>query len=60
MFFKGLVPKHLDIFDFYTLFLKFFTCSCVLYGRITRPKQQVFAGELIGMLKRFRVLNLEF
>jgi hypothetical protein len=54
------MPEHLDILDFYTLFLKFFMLPCVLYGRIARPKQQAFAGELVGMLKRFRVLNLEF
>jgi hypothetical protein len=54
------MPEHLDILDYYTLFLKFFVRPCVLYGRITRPKQQAFVGEIAGVLKRFRVLNLEF
>jgi len=54
------MPEHLDIFDFYTLFLKFFIRLRVLYGRITRPKQQVSAGELAGVLIGFRLLNLEF
>jgi len=54
------MPEHLDILDFYTLFLNFFIRFRVLYGRITRPKQQAFAGELAGVLKRFRVLNPEF
>jgi hypothetical protein len=44
------MPEHLDILDFYTFFLKFFMRPCVLYGRITRLKQQVFAGELTGTL----------
>jgi len=44
------MPEHLDILDFYNLFLKFSILPCVLYDRITRLKQQVFAGELAGVL----------
>jgi len=51
------MPEHLDIFDFYTLFLKLFMWPCVLYGRITRQKQQVFTDGLAGMLKRFWALE---
>jgi hypothetical protein len=46
----GYMPEHLDILYFYTLFLKFFIRLCVLYGRITGLKWQVFTGELTGVL----------
>ena len=54
------MPEPLDILDLYTLFLKFFMRLRVLYGRITRPKQQVFAGKIAGVPIGFRLLNLEF
>ncbi len=54
------MPEHLDILDFYALFLKFFIRLRVLYGRITRLKQQAFAYKLAGVLIGFRLVNLEF
>jgi hypothetical protein len=64
------IEKKLDIFQrfdaetfgysrFFQYILKFFIRLCVLYGRITPPKQQAFAGEPAGVFIGFRFLNLE-